>query len=192
MPIRVIRPVAAAVAGLLAILLAITLQAGALWLGPALNLRQVPFLLLLFGVVAPLTEEPLKLAFARLFRVPWGAAGLAFGAFEAVGKLSALIAAPGNALIVIPGALVSLALHWGLGRMAAGMSPTGYALAVAILLHAGMNLAGIGTLIVGSPALAPLVTLTLAGALLWSTRRRPLFPRDAAPTSALTRAGPPS
>ena len=191
MPVPAAHALSAAAAALLAGLAAVALQFGAAWLGGVLGLRPIPFTLLFFGVVAPVTEEILKLACTRLFRVPWGATGLAFGLLEGVAKLFAFITSPGSLAIVVPGALASVALHWGLGRMAARVSPTGYALVVAILLHAGMNIAGTGTLLAGSIGLAPFVTLTLAGALLWATRRKPLFPRDVAPTSALTRDGPP-
>ena len=112
--------------------------------------------------------------------MPWGAAGLAFGAWEAAAKLGFLPWQPALPL----GALGSLALHWGLGRLAARLSPTGHALAVAILLHAGFNAVGGGALLSGGGLAAPaLVTLGLGGALLWTTRARPLFPRNGPPTS---------
>ncbi|WP_376098437.1 hypothetical protein ACE7GA_08630 [Roseomonas sp. CCTCC AB2023176] len=160
-------------AGLIAALAALTVQKAAEWLAWVAGFGGIPLFLAFLVILAPVTEEPAKWLARHWLRVPWGAAGLAFGVWEAVAKLGFL---PWHAALPL-GALGSLALHWGLGRLAGQLSPVAYALAVAILLHAAFNLVGGGALLAGAGLVAPaVVTLTLGGALLVATRARAAGP----------------
>ena len=155
---------AAALAGLLAFLVSLAAE---LPLGKAMIAQGQPApeavaVVALF--IAPWLEELAKRLCMWPLGARWGATGLAFGLVEAVTKIPL---AP--ELVLVNGAIISVLLHWGLGRMAERLR---FGLLWAILLHAAFNWISIlGTSRFGSGF--SLLATALAALLLALTFRRP-------------------
>ena len=116
--------------------------------------------------VAPWLEELAKRLCMWPLGARWGATGLAFGVAEAVTKIPLEFD-----LVPINGAIISVLLHWGLGRAAERLR---FGLLWAILLHAAFNwISIVGTSRLGSGfsvAATALAALLLALTFRWPRR----------------------